>query len=158
MELYKSFGSGWEASAGLRQLEFGGSPVRIYTGSLGKYWGNYWFSARPTITRKTTGNSDSASLRLRRYFGSAETWVGVEIPSGDRPALDLAGFEQGRLDAARQRIEGQIAFRRVWSLQGSLGLRRQELEPGRRRRSSVFSLRAATPVDAAALSWRGSRR
>ncbi len=139
-ELYKSFGGGWEASLGGRYLDFGETTVPIYTGSVGKYWGDWWASLRPTVTDKEDGNSSSVSLRLRRYFGSADTYLGAEFSVGDKPALDLAGFEEGRLDSARMRIEGQWAFSDIWALSGSVGRRDQEFEPGSSRESTVFSV------------------
>ena len=57
-EWYHSFPGSFEGSLGGRLLHFKDSKrVIIYTGSFGKYFGNYWMSLRPYITPGNDGTS-----------------------------------------------------------------------------------------------------
>ena len=49
-EIYQKLPKSFEASFGFRHLRFQSSNVTIFTGSIGKYYRNYWFSLRPFIT------------------------------------------------------------------------------------------------------------
>lgn len=96
-ELYTKLPSSLEGSVGLRHLYF--SPVSsltIYTASLGLYFGSYWISARPYFIPNDAGVTKSASLTLRRYLGSAENFVSLNVGAGfsadQRTIQSNAGF------------------------------------------------------------------
>lgn len=63
-ELYKSLPFSFEISAGIRYLDFLSTQVYIYTGYLGKYYKNYWFSFRPFFTSKPSGECSQKALCL----------------------------------------------------------------------------------------------
>lgn len=88
-ELYSKLPRSFEASAGLRYLYFDDvTKVAIYTGSVGWYVKDYWFSLRPYITPdKTTGTSVSGSVTARRYFSDAETYFGLSAGLGFSPDI-----------------------------------------------------------------------
>ncbi len=96
-EVYGKLPFSFEGSIGLRHLYFGpSSMVTIYTGSLGLYYGSYWFSLRPYLTPKDGGASKSMSLTVRRYFADAENYVSVRAGAGfsadERSIQSSAGF------------------------------------------------------------------
>ncbi|MES2630143.1 MAG: YaiO family outer membrane beta-barrel protein [Bacteroidota bacterium] len=76
-ELYFKLPRSFEGSAGLRYLYFrSGTAVTLYTATVGKYAGNYWFSARTFLTPdKLAGLSHSYIFQVRRYFKDAENYV-----------------------------------------------------------------------------------
>jgi len=85
-ELNTSLPKAFEASLGFRVLHFSGSKrVIIYTGSLGKYDGNYWFSLRPFVTPNGSDASVSVYLLARRYFNDPENYFGLRIGLGSSP-------------------------------------------------------------------------
>ncbi|HEY3373394.1 MAG TPA: YaiO family outer membrane beta-barrel protein [Prolixibacteraceae bacterium] len=85
-EWYHSFPKSFEGSLGSRLLYFQGSKrVIIYTGSFGKYFGNYWFSLRPFITPGSDGTSVSTYLLVRRYFSDPENYIGIRLGVGSSP-------------------------------------------------------------------------
>jgi YaiO family outer membrane protein len=111
-ELFVSLPNGWESSAGYRQLRFHGTPVTLFTGAVGKYVGNYWFSLRPYVRQKTNGTSSSTSLTARRYFADADHFIGVRAGYGSAPS------DQAVPDAlALERTQSFSA-----SSQGSVGI------------------------------------
>jgi YaiO family outer membrane protein len=85
-EVYSKLPKSFEASAGMRYLNFGsGSTVAIYTGSIGWYVKDYWLSFRPYITPGNTGTSFSSSLSLRRYFQDGDNYIGFTSGFGFSP-------------------------------------------------------------------------
>jgi YaiO family outer membrane protein len=95
LEWYQNLPNAFEASLGMRLLQFSDSYVDIYTATIGKYAGNYWFSLRSYVTPDTTGTSVSGSLQIRRYFSDPENYVGFKMgygvsPDENRDILDSA--------------------------------------------------------------------
>ena len=84
-ELYCSLPASFEFSAGIRYMEFSSSNVLIYTGNLGKYYKNYWFSVRPFITDKSSGLSVSTLLLIRKYIRSRDNYLGLSLGYGSSP-------------------------------------------------------------------------
>ena len=81
-----SFPKAFEGSLGGRILHFAGSKrVVIYTGSFGKYFGNYWMSLRPFVTPGNDGTSVSTYLMVRRYFSDPENYIGLKLGMGSSP-------------------------------------------------------------------------
>ena len=96
LELFHSFLQGWEASLGFRYLNFhGNSDVFIYTGSLGKYIGNYWLDFRTYISPSRNLNSitnntyDKVSksffLIARRFFKTSNDYLSLTAGGGSGP-------------------------------------------------------------------------
>ena len=85
-ELFQTLPRAMEASLGIRHLGFIGSPVTLFTGSVGRYTGNYWFSLRPFVRDKDNGLAASANLTARRYGQDADSYVGARIGFGSVPS------------------------------------------------------------------------
>ena len=87
VELYRNLPRAIEASFGVRYMNFGGSEVWIYTGSLTKYLGNYAFIVRPFITPSpvTKSFSRSAIFNIRRYTLDADNYFGITGGLGFSP-------------------------------------------------------------------------
>src|SRR5690606_18462539 len=64
-ELYKSLPKGFEASLGFRSLKYS-ETTNIYTGSIGWYTGNSYFSFRPYVTPGEPKASMSGTLTYRK--------------------------------------------------------------------------------------------
>lgn len=92
-ELFKSLGWATEVSAGLRYLQWNSSHITIYTGSIGKYYKNYWFSFRPYISPKDVGTSFSGYLFIRRYFSDADNYLTLVYGRGSSP-VEVAWKEE----------------------------------------------------------------
>lgn len=81
-EPFFSLPHGFEFSAGERILQFQGGTTHLYTGSIAKYWGNYWFALRPYYTGK---GSRSYYFTTRRYFSSPDSYIGITVGGGKGP-------------------------------------------------------------------------
>ena len=78
-EPFFSLPYGFEFSAGERILQFRGGTTHLYTGSIAKYYGNYWFALRPYYTGQ---GSRSYYLTARRYFSSPDSYISMTIGGG----------------------------------------------------------------------------
>ena len=83
--LYSSFPNSFEGEIGMRYLKFTTSTY-IYTGSVSKYVGSFWFSLRPTVIPDTLGLSKSVSLLTRYYLkGSSDNHLTLTLSTGTAP-------------------------------------------------------------------------
>lgn len=136
-ELFIALPQAWETSFGYRQLRFDGLPVTLFTGAVGKYVGNYWFSLRPFVRQKDTGMSASAGITARRYFEDGDHYLGARISYGSTPP------DQGAPDSlslARQHslsatVQGSGGLREGLLGTWSLSYDREELDHSRLRKS-----------------------
>ena len=120
-EWNRSFPNAFEGSLGGRILHFQGSKrVIIYTGSIGKYLGNYWFSLRPFVTPGVDGTSISSYLIIRRYFSDPENYIGLRPGFGSSPderRLLLNNPNQtSRLKSQSIKLDYNHIFSNRWTL------------------------------------------
>lgn len=119
LDYNRKFPNAYEASVGFRYLDFGSSNVMIYTGHIGKYTGNYWFALRPYLVPGNGNVSLSGFLIARRYFSTAEDYIGFQIGYGtspdDRYRL-LNGQSDLRLTGYNTRLSYNHIFNKSWIL------------------------------------------
>lgn len=136
-EAFTSLPGAWEASAGFRQLRFGGAPVTLFTGAVGKYVGNYWFSLRPYVRKKEGGLSASAGLTGRRYFEDGDHWVGAAASFGSSPTDRVTPDAVGRTQALSLSLSGSTGLTPRLLATWTLGHDSEELAPGNTRTSTT---------------------
>lgn len=134
-ELFQSLPQAWEASAGYRQLRFGGTPVTLFTGSVGKYAGDYWISLRPYLRFKDSGTSASAGLTVRRYGADGDHYIGATISAGSSPTDRVAPEQLARTNSVGGGVQGSSSVARHVLGTWSIGTARETLESGRARTS-----------------------
>jgi YaiO family outer membrane protein len=86
-ELFKSLPKSFEASLGFRGLKFSTTTI-IYTGSVGWYTGNSYWSFRTYITPGDPGASKSGTLSYRKYFSDADNYFSLAVGFGFSPEVD----------------------------------------------------------------------
>ncbi|MGI8843297.1 MAG: YaiO family outer membrane beta-barrel protein [Gemmatimonadaceae bacterium] len=134
-ELYANLPRAWEASIGFRQLRFGGSPVTLYTGTIARYVGNYWISARPFVHFKDTGTSASLGLTARRYFEDADRYVGATVSYGSSPSDRITPDALERTNSFSAGIHGSAGLSERLLGTWAIGRDREELDAERIRNS-----------------------
>lgn len=86
-ELFKSLPRSFEASIGFRGLKFSTTTI-IYTGSVGWYTGNSYWSFRTYITPGDPGASKSGTLTYRKYYSDADNYFSIGFGIGFSPEVD----------------------------------------------------------------------
>jgi YaiO family outer membrane protein len=104
--LYYSLPLSFEIDAGIRYLNFGSSDVKIYTGALGKYYSNFWFSLRSYITPSISRASYSYSLLVRYYLSGVDDYITVSGGWGISPD-DRANYSSDLLVSRKFSAEYQ---------------------------------------------------
>jgi YaiO family outer membrane protein len=97
VSLYRNFPKAFEGELGARFLYFSGSTI-IYTGSVGKYYKNWWFSLRTFVTPGGSGVSQSFYLLSRYYLADADNYLTLRLGTGVSPddrAKDVIFFGPG---------------------------------------------------------------
>jgi YaiO family outer membrane protein len=138
-EAFASLPGAWEASLGFRQLRFGGAPVTLFTGAVGKYLGNYWLSLRPYLRSKSGGLSASAGLTARRYFEDGDHWVGTAVSFGSSPTDRVTPDAVGRTQAFSVSLNGSTGLATRLLATWSLAYDAEELAPGNTRRGTTLT-------------------
>ncbi|MFN4315476.1 MAG: YaiO family outer membrane beta-barrel protein [Chitinophagaceae bacterium] len=82
--LYVNLPKSFEADAGFRYLHFS-EDTWIYTGSLGKYYKNWWFNLRAYLTPASSRISQSYSATARYYLSGADDYLSLSVGSGLSP-------------------------------------------------------------------------
>ena len=148
-EFYQKLPAKFEASAGMRFMRFDGSSghknVYIYTGSIGKYYRNYWFSLRGYFTPKDSEVSRSVFFTTRRYLRDAKQYIGIELGTGTSPDEargNVANFETYKYDSWKVRLayQDQIIDKRLTYLLRA-GFEREEYEVNEKRGIITLSVK-----------------
>lgn len=129
-ELYIKLPQAFEISAGARTMKFSGGHVYIYTGSLGKYYRNYWFSFRPFISSASQGVSAAVILRVRCYHSSSDNYLGLLLGYGSVPVYLYFLEDLVRYDSFRVGLELKRLVHQTFAVLCHLRYEREEYLPG----------------------------
>jgi len=134
--LYKSLPRAFEIEGGIRYLNFTTSETYIYTASLTKYLGSYMLSGRTYFLPSTTGNSLSGNLLIRRYFGTAQSYVSLTGGYGSA-SNDLQFAEElNTLNSWSVTVDGQYPVNNRLLVSGTAEIDSEELQSYTRERIS----------------------
>lgn len=93
-EIYQKLPKAFEASIGFRYLKFlPSNNIVLYTASVGKYVGNYWFSARTFLVPDKGKISQSYSITARKYLATSDDYIGVSAGLGYSPDDRIIVFD-----------------------------------------------------------------
>lgn len=92
-QLYKSLPKSMEVSVGFRSLKFGEDFTNIYTGSVGKYFGNSFVFAVPYFINSDEGWSKSSTFTYRKYRATADQFLSISAGFGFSPEINRFGFD-----------------------------------------------------------------
>ncbi|HUQ45486.1 MAG TPA: YaiO family outer membrane beta-barrel protein [Gemmatimonadaceae bacterium] len=146
LELFRSPTRSIELSGGARLFQVASRSIIAYTGSIGGYRGNYWYSFRPYVVRQNGELSTTAQLSLRRYWSGRYDHVGMYLsatrgsdPTADDPlrierAPDLTSFS-ARIERLRPVRGGRMR------LGYGIGVESEEVAQSERRMHAVLTLR-----------------
>ncbi len=79
--LYRTLPKSFELELGVRSLVFN-TTTWVYTASLGKYLGSFWFNIRPNFIPGSLGSSGSLNFTTRYYLSDANHYFSLILGSG----------------------------------------------------------------------------
>ncbi|SFT49663.1 outer membrane protein, YaiO family [Algoriphagus locisalis] len=137
--VYYNLPKAWEVEGGFRYLQFA-EATYIYTASVGKYVGNWWFNLRGNLI-PGTGNSlgTSGNLQARYYFKTGEDFFSMQLSTGVSPDEETRDPTQ-LLNSYRARAGYQQLLTDRFMVYAFTGYSRDELGPDRFRNNFNFSL------------------
>ncbi len=94
-ELHQSLPHSFEISLGMRSLKYS-TTTKIYTGSVGWYTGNSYWSFRPYFTPGNSGTSTSGTLNYRKYRSDADSYFTTSVGIGFSPEFYNFKVEDGQ--------------------------------------------------------------
>lgn len=136
-ELYKSLPKSFEASLGFRTLKYS-SYTTIYTGSVGWYTGNSYWSFRSYVTPGEPNTSMSGTLSYRKYRADANNYFSVAMGMGFSPEVyrfDFDGNEDIIVDLKSQKLNLGYYFtsgnnKNGWGIQAGVSHQEISFDPG----------------------------
>jgi YaiO family outer membrane protein len=134
-EIFWNFMTHWEASGGLRRLEFEDKTVHIYTGSIGYYTGNYYYSARPWVSNQPGETSFSLSLLMRRYYATRNDYWTIRLSGGQGADSDVSVETLILSNHGSLTFEWQKMFRPLWIVSAKAGVETRDFDTGNTRDS-----------------------
>lgn len=139
-QIYRSLPRSWEASVGARWLDFESDDVTLWTGSIGKYTGNWYVSLQPYLRDTEHGTSASANLLARRYFATADDYFGFRVGYGENPEQDIFLGTDLQFQSWSASLEAKRRVTDRFVIRGSVGTREQEVRRDFERGSFFASL------------------
>ncbi len=139
-EVWQNLPGSFEMSAGARYMRFS-RDVTLFTGSVGHYRGNYWYSVRPWLRSRDGEISASANLSVRRYRTGRDDYFGAVVGFGSGVGDFDTPEDLNRLSSFKLGLEGRLPFREMtWVGKWSAGVEWEEVVGGRQRTRASFGL------------------
>ena len=135
---YHNLNKAWEVEGGYRYLGFT-EVTHIFTGSVGKYLGNWWLNYRlNVIPDSELGTSTSSQVTTRYYFNTADDFFSLQLSTGVSPDEETRDQSQ-LLNSYRARLGYQQLFSQRFLISGFTGYSRDELSADRFRNNINLS-------------------
>ena len=136
-ELYKSLPKSFEASLGFRALKYT-TTTNIYTGSVGWYTGNSYWSFRAYVTPGDPGASKSGTLNYRKYRRDANNYLSINVGMGFSPdtyKFYYEGNEETIINLSSQKLNLGYYFasknnKNLWGVQAGVAHQEISFNPG----------------------------
>ncbi len=135
--IYYNLPKAWEIDAGYRYLGFS-EVTNIYTGSVGKYAGNWWLNLRVNLIPDDSGVGTSGNFQARYYFKTAEDFFSIQLSTGVSPDEETRDQSQ-LLNSYRARLGYQQLVTSRFMIFGYTGYSRDELSTDRYRNNLNLS-------------------
>ena len=137
-ELHKSLPKSFEASLGFRALKYSSGTTNIYTGSVGWYSGNSYWSFRTYVTPGEPKASKSGTLNYRKYRKDANNYFSVTVGAGFSPEenrFNFGGNEDAIINLQSQKFNLGYYFssknnKNYWGIQSGISHQEISFNPG----------------------------
>ncbi len=137
-ELHKSLPKSFEASLGFRALKYSSGITNIYTGSVGWYSGNSYWSFRVYVTPGEPAASKSGTLSYRKYRRDANNYFSIDAGMGFSPDIyrfDFENNEDSIINLNSQKFNLGYYFssknnKNYWGIQSGISHQEISFNPG----------------------------
>jgi YaiO family outer membrane protein len=137
VELYKTLPYHLEISGGFRTLKYN-TTTNIYTGSIGWYTGNSYWSLRPYFTPFYGGTSTSGALNYRKYRNNTDNYMSFTYSMGVYPEVNQFLFNSDNtaiINLKTQRLNIGYFFstakeKNAWGAQFDIAHQEISFDPG----------------------------
>ena len=149
IEPYVKLPASFEMSLGFRYLNFDdkrivaldSNKVLIYTGTIGKYYGDYWFSVRSYFTPGKERWSKSINFTVRRYLADADSYFSLILGTGFSPDEQQFAFNPNYyLKSSKIDLDYQQKIATRFFLNCGSGFAREEIRTNTKRSRFSFDL------------------
>ena len=140
IEPYQVLPWSFELSLGFKYFEFTNAAVRLYTGSLGYYYGNYWFAYRFYFAPKSLSSNYSSEIYIRRYLFDTDNYLTLRIGIG---LVSYSKFEDEQFNGIGSKsaaLEFQLLISNLTFLRGEINYGNYEYYKGKYRNNYGFRL------------------
>jgi YaiO family outer membrane protein len=130
-DLNQGIGAGFELSVGARQMAFS-EDVRVYTGAISKYYGNWLFTGRAFVTPDSAGIQRSFHGSFRRTYGpGGGSAIGLRYARGSvrNDIRNLDDLDVLDSDTLNLEMESSIARWLGMSTRAAYGREKLERDP-----------------------------
>jgi len=129
--IYRLLPNAFEGALGIRYLDFSDKNVLIFTGTVSKYQGNYWFAVRPYYTPDLLEASGfSTQFLIRRFFRDPDEYLNLSVGFGSSPDGFNSRQDITRLNSSRFELEAQFELNYRLLVRGRAGFMREEYRTG----------------------------
>ncbi len=136
---YYNLPKAWEVDLGYRYLGFT-AVTHIYTGSVGKYVGNWWLNLRANLIPATEeGFGTSGNFQARYYFDTGEDFFSIQLSTGVSPDEENRDLSQ-LLNSYRFRLGYQELISPKFMIYGFTGYSWDEISMDRYRNNFNLSI------------------
>ncbi len=139
-EPYQMLPYAFEISLGIKYLEFTSSTVRIYTGSLGKYIGNFWISYRFYLTPKPEKTNFTSAIYIRKYFSDTDNYITLRLGVGLATYNEIADEQFSGISSKGAGLEYQFNVSRLTYIKGEVIYANHEYYKGKYRDRYGFKI------------------
>lgn len=113
-EIFQKLPNAFEVSLGYRGLYFDSENVNIATGSVSKYYRDFWFSLRPFVAVKENLTSYTAQFNARKYLSTSESFVGIVTTWGNSPERIEFTYDVAKTKNTNNYLLG-IEYQQKWN-------------------------------------------
>ncbi len=143
LELFKGLSKGFDASIGGRYLYFD-SSLLVFTGSIGKYYKNFWFGFRPYIVPYSYGISQSFNFITKLHIDGSEEFVTLLLGYGNSPDETMLFYngtsDLDMLNSKKIILLYQKPIKASWIISGFVEFKNEEYTTGNKRNSTKLNL------------------
>ena len=128
-EVYSALPGAWEVSGGYRWMDFRTVTVHLWTGSVAKYAGSWWFAARPWWATGDGPDGFTLELLARRYGTGPDDYWGFRAGAGEVAAEVRTATDLSRQGSWALTFEGRKPVGGAWIWAWGVGVRHETFDP-----------------------------